>query len=312
MLPFVGDLDETKIRVRAPTTVVFLCGGQWDFKSSVPLSLRDAFLKIADNPVLRKSTVIQAEDVTRLSLFGEHYRDFLLFETDLAQVTELIILFCESGGSLAELGAFSMMSDIASRLLVVVRDRYWDDDSFVKLGPLRSLENNYEGSVFVVNDADIGIVHDSLTHLKIEALKGILQNPIQYHLGKKRDHSTFDKKRRGHVIKLITGLIQEYGALELIEIEELLHNLDAATCRSTIASYLLCAKAVEWVTVKRRGFRTFYVANDLPAPAATLSVRQDSSVRDGVRRRLLIRDHWKQTDPDREASIRDVVGGQGS
>jgi hypothetical protein len=100
VLPYATDLDAEKIHVQAPSNIVFLCGGQISSISEVtPLSLRDAFLKILENPVLRGRDLILAEDITQNISFFEKYSDILEFETDFAQIVELIILFCESEGS---------------------------------------------------------------------------------------------------------------------------------------------------------------------------------------------------------------------
>lgn len=99
MLPFADDLDADKIHVQVPTHVIFLCGGPVSsIQETIPLSLRDAFYKILDNPVLRTRELILAEEITaRLATFDK-YRNILDLETDLAQIVELIILFCESEG----------------------------------------------------------------------------------------------------------------------------------------------------------------------------------------------------------------------
>jgi hypothetical protein len=106
VLPYSQDLDADKIHVQAASDVIFLCGGPLsDLSEAVPLSLRDAFLKIIDYPLLRDRVLIQAEDITKDFLFFDYYDNILDFEADLAQIVELILLFCESEGSLAELGA---------------------------------------------------------------------------------------------------------------------------------------------------------------------------------------------------------------
>jgi hypothetical protein len=99
VLPFSEDLDAEKIHVQVPTRVIFLCGGPVSSLSdAIPRSLRDAFYKILDNPVLRKRDILLAEEITgRLAVF-DNYKNILELETDLAQIVELIVLFCESEG----------------------------------------------------------------------------------------------------------------------------------------------------------------------------------------------------------------------
>ncbi len=151
LLPYAEDLNAAKIHVQAPTQIVMLCGGVCsNINSSEPRSLRDAFLKILVNPAIQTSQLIKPEDWNIASIlcprenpkigwrvdpymsgvpgmrsfrvltwteyiFDEFYGDLLEFETHLAQLTELILLFCESEGSLAELGAFSVVPEIADR-----------------------------------------------------------------------------------------------------------------------------------------------------------------------------------------------------
>ena len=109
----VGYVDVKSIRVHAPAPAIFLCGGEVDAKVASPPSLRDAFMRIHHTPPFSRYLTILAEDLNAFFPEGE-YKDILKFETDIAQICDLIILFSESYGSAAELGAFSMIEEIAS------------------------------------------------------------------------------------------------------------------------------------------------------------------------------------------------------
>jgi hypothetical protein len=314
LLPFVEDLDVSKVHVRAPTSVVFLCGGPTSSLSeSTPLSIRDAFLKIADNPALKKDhQLILAEDVTVLSIFSSHYTDLLKFETDLAQITELIVLFCESEGSMAELGAFSMVGEIAERLLVIVRDRHWIANSFIKLGPLRALENQYgANSIYVLDDSDINIRGTLSANINIGVLRDRLQEPLTSRLKSIRQSTTFDRTKHGHIIKLSVGLIQEYGALTLEELGGALTLFGPECSETQLSSFLLCAEEVNWIKRIRKGSNTYYFARNLP-DAATFTSKENAAEKNRVRRRLQIRDHWSATDALRDRGIKEVFGGRSS
>jgi len=299
MLPFVGDLDVAHVHVQAPTDVVFLCGGPCtDLSQPTPVSLRDAFLKIVENKALVNRNLVQAEDISRLALFTDCYSDLLAFETEFAQITELILLFCESEGSLAELGAFAMVPDIASRLMVVMRDKYWEADSFVKLGPLRFLEKQYGSrSVFVLNDSDLALRGSTPTESTIPILKALLEPPIAERLKNTREPTTFVSSRPGHLIKLAVGLIQEYGALTTKELVDAFAAFSITKTETELSGYLLCAKSVGWITEQRRGHTNYFVAKDNLPDAATLRAKEDAKIKNKARRRLMIRDHWKQADP---------------
>ena len=220
----VGYVDVETIHVHAPKSGIFLCGGQVDAKSLYPLSLRDAFMRIHSASPFSEHLVILAEDLNAFFPQG-FYSDILSFEGDIAQISELIILFSESFGSVAELGAFVMVPEIASRLLVVVDDKNYRDQSFIRLGPLLSLENQYgESAVYVVHRNDIGIASiKDIASINLKVFADRLKDAIKTRMATTKEPSKFDPTRNGHVIKLVVGLIQHYSALTLDEIGCLLY-----------------------------------------------------------------------------------------
>jgi hypothetical protein len=263
VLPYAEDLDAENIHVQVPTHVIFLCGGPVSSLSErAPLSLRDAFYKILDNPILRKRELILAEEITAQLAIFDKYKNILEFETDLAQIVELIILFCESEGSLAELGAFAVINEIAQRLFVIVREKHWEALSFIRLGPLRLIENEHgRDSIYVIDDDDIGIRGGSASAVNPDTLKDRLLSPLTVRLERPREPTTFDATRSGHVIKLVVGLVQEYGALEITEIGTLLKNLQVTGATGEkIQRYLFCAENVGWLKRVARGSVDYFVA----------------------------------------------------
>lgn len=309
MVPFVDDLNVDKLHVQAPTEIVFLCGGPYtDINVPTTSSMRDAFLKVTSHPALGKREVVLAEDFTKLSIFSAHYDDILEFETDLAQITELIILFCESAGSFTELGSFSSVEEISSRLLVVIRERHWKQDSFIKLGPLRFLLKKDRTSVFVVEDDLIGIVGSDVSKIDLQKFQICMHEPLKARLEDKKEPSTFDPERAGHVIKLIVGLVQEYGALEADEILSLLEKFKVSIDMKRLQSYLLCAKTVGWLEEKKKGFRDFILPKvDTPAIHYVASSSETNLPKNRTRRRLLIRQYWEDNDEARFRAISKAV-----
>lgn len=308
--PFAEHLDADSIHVQAPVAVIFICGGKTsDVKQAKPESIRDAFMKIADNPALRGRKFILAEEVNPFYMARPAYNNYLEFEVDLAQITELIVLFSESSGSFVELGAFSLISEIAERLLVIIRDKHYEEDSFIRLGPLLALQHEHgDAVVCVIDDDDVNIVGNSPEFIKKDVLRDRLIKPISDRIGQLRQPTTFDESRSGHMIKLIVGLIQEYGALTIPEIEELLIHANVLRSQNQIDAYLLCAESVGWVKKDKKGVNTYFFA--LPVrDAARLVLRNSAPVRDKLRRRQALREHWKTADPDRYRGIVKWMGG---
>ncbi|WP_419816534.1 retron St85 family effector protein [Glacieibacterium sp.] len=287
------------LHVQAPTEIIFLCGGPYtDVSTPGTASMRDAFLKINSHPALGRREIVLAEDFTTLTTFSAHYGDILEFETDLAQITELILLFCESAGSFAELGSFASTLEIASKLLVIVRDHYWKDNSFIKLGPLMFLLRKHDSSVFVIDDAEVSIIPGIGITVDLDKFKTIIDEPLRKRLTVAREPSTFDNTRAGHVIKLIVGLVQEYGALERSEITEVLSVFGVPADNQRLGAYILCATSVGWIQEQKKGFRDFIVST-VDQPAIHFVANAKALTKNRVRRRLLIREHWEKNDPSR-------------
>ena len=311
MIPYIGDLTVEKLHVQAPTEVVFLCGGPWSNNSDDPIrSMRHAFLNVAEHKALRNRELVRAEDVTKLSTFSAHYDELLQFENDLAQIVELILLFCESEGSFAELGSFVMLDEIATRVLVVIRDHHWQDDSFIKLGPLQFLINRTgEYSVFVIEDAVMGMKTDNIAEINLNDFAKAIDEPLSKRLERVREPSTFDPNKSGHLIKLIVGIIQEYGALTFEEVSEILTKLGLSIDERQIGAYLLCAESVGWTTKKNKGFKQYIVATG-GDDAALFHSPDNAEIKDRKRRRVLIREFWEEKEPARMRAIKEQIGGE--
>ncbi len=311
MLPALAEyLDADKIRVQAPVNVIFICGGATSsVTAEAPISIRDAFLRAPNNPSLRGRDYILAEDVNLFYLGNSNYSDLLEFEVDLAQLTELIIIFPESSGSFVELGAFSITKEISERLLVVIRDKYYGAESFLRLGPILYLTNMYsESHIYVIYDNELNIIDNNVRKINNELLATKLAKPISDRINSNRDPTKFDRNRSGHVIKLIVGLIQEYGALTIEEIEIMLLYAESEKSRIQIERYLLCAEAVKWIKKEKRGKNTYFFALNVN-DAAQLKFDYNFIERDRIRRRIAIREHWRKLDPDRYNGIVKFMGG---
>lgn len=297
---FVNALDADSIHVYSPKSAIFLCGGRMtDIGEPTPVSMRDAFYKVGDMPFLRDGTdLLRAEDIADFHSKESKYQDFLEFESDLAQLCDLVILFSESPGSFAELGAFARDQEISSKLFAVIRSIHYEQGSFITLGPLASLRHKDPNSVFVVNDNEFGISGTDYSGIDGNLLVDRLARPISDRLNVAREHTTFDPTRSGHLCKLIAALVQEFGALTD---EELLAAFDALhfdVNSERLAKLLLCLRSVDWVTEDRRGLRNFIYPNG-GREAAKISLLGDEFPKNKDRRRNSIREHWKTSDRER-------------
>jgi uncharacterized protein YhfF len=304
----VDCVDIASLHVYAPTSLLFLCGGPIDIKVDPAPSLRDAFARRQDQTPFERYRFLIAEELNGFFPRGK-YRDILNFENHIAQISELIVLFSESYGAAAELGAFAMVDEISRRLLVIIDSKNYALDSFITLGPVRMLNNEYgETAVCVINLEDVNLeTIRNVAALNIAAFTEIMRNAIRERIKSYHEHTTFNRERPGHLIKLLVGLLQHYGALTLDELWLHMASFDVERERDVLDNFLLCAEFAGWVKRDKRGLRTYFVAT---ASREALNFRFKSEVgkMDLDRWRLDIRQFWKTAEPERFSAIAAVAG----
>jgi len=128
------------------------------------------------------------------------YSDLLSFERDSCYLARAIILFPESPGSIAELGALAVDDWIVDRLLVVVQRQFLEDatrQSFLNLGPLKRA-NDRELQCVINTDAKRELPQDD-----VEAISAFLDAKLP------RVHHTEKLKLENptHKLLLIADLI---------------------------------------------------------------------------------------------------------
>jgi hypothetical protein len=269
-------------------------------------------MRLSDNKPFNRHTTLMAEDLNAFFPNG-NYQDILTFEADIAQLADLVLLFSESFGSVAELGAFSMVTDIASRLLVVIDDRNYSADSFIRLGPIKALENAFgDGAICVLHRSDLNIAAiNDLRGLDSAVFIDLLGAAFTARVTQTKGSTAFDASRLGHVAKLIVGLIQHYAALTLDEIDVLLYCMNIIVPYERLTSLMLCAEYARWVSKDKRGLQAYYRC---PADKEAIEYKLKTGVpiMDRARWRADILEYWKANDKDRFNSIRDLRRHRGA
>lgn len=310
IVDLVDRIDTASVHVRAPSPLFFLCGGKTDVTNPKIISLREAFTRIYDKPALKSFYTIMPEDFRIFPPHGQ-YKDILSFETEFAEIVDLVVLFSESNGSFTELGAFSMIKEIAERLLVVIDDESYNADSFIKLGPVLFLQNSVgQSSICVVNRNDLNIqsIRD-VSDLNLGVFETRIANAIAARQSEFREPTTFSKTKTGHIIKLIVGLIQHYSALTLDEIDKLVGGFGVKPKPGKLTDYLDCAINAGWILKDRRGFIDYYCAKPNKANAIEYKLRKDIPVEPRDRWRAQISEFWKEHDDARFSVIQAALKG---
>lgn len=142
-LQFLADIDLQKTHVLSGLDLIVVCGGELRnaHDSGPPRSARDRLLSKL-YPKLPQNAVWIPETIDDWS-HEDVYPDLLQLETDLASLTAVLVLITESAGSLAELGSFCCLPEIARKLLVFIDNTHYVADSFIRLGPIKHLEKRY-------------------------------------------------------------------------------------------------------------------------------------------------------------------------
>lgn len=296
------------MRVHAPSSVIFVCGGANAPEDQPPSSLRDGFLRAAVDGILINHTIIVAEVAKPLTPEGG-YEDLFEFENDIAGAVSLILLFSESAGSLAELGAFAALEKVAPKLLAVIDDYYYGESSFVRNGPIAYLERKFGDEwVFRLERADVGIGEDNLaSDCDFGKLIEILVPEIESRVDSNPSNQIFDPSVPGHVIILMSGLIREFGALKLGEIKQYIGNFTEDYSEKRIRNFLFCAEMMGWIKKVKKGNHLYYVSKEIDH-AISYSMKSRKANKDKIRWRSEIRDFWRLNEAARFNAIAETLG----
>jgi hypothetical protein len=157
----IADIFRTKpIFRRWPPHVLFVCGGP---VSGAP-SMRSEFISWA-TMALPDFTVLLAENAFKETLFDGPpiFINLAKFEKLVAEISDCILIFPESAGSLAEIGYFAAIEEVRTKVLVVNDRRFEAVDSFVSLGPVSAINvDSYLQPALHVNSVGTGIDFNAL------------------------------------------------------------------------------------------------------------------------------------------------------
>ena len=300
-------IQPVSLRVHPPSSVIFLCGGLAKSEPpELPESLRAAFLRLELPEEFKKYRIVVAEAAEPMLPVAGH-RDLLTFESDIAGVVALILLFSESPGSLAELGAFAALPNVASKLLVVIDDGYYEDSSFIRNGPIASLET-YQGDewVLVLDREDIGVGKErEISNLDLQKLNENVVPAAVQRLEYASSFERFDSDNDGHFILLLTGLVQLCGALTITELKSIIEHLGFPKAQGRISNFLYCSELMGWMKKTKKGNHTYYVCRP-GEDAIDFTAKQQAKIKEKVRWKAEFRAHWQKEDKPRFRAISEL------
>lgn len=201
------DPSDTRIR-QLPDFILVFGGPLGDPRGSA----RQLFLNWIDiNRADLREWMIKPEDYQDWNNL-DGYQNLIDFERDAVCLTRAVVLFSESPGSHAELGAFCMDPILSERLLVVISEEHYEAGSFIAKGPIKKIEDIKDDSICTVNEIkspeiqpEIPAIVDSLDN-KLKSLP----KSMNLDAGRPRDQ-----------FLLVADLIELFGSLTITEILDL-------------------------------------------------------------------------------------------
>lgn len=233
-------------QVVAFPNVILLCGGPSN--NTTPSSFRNL---LKNNDIFKN--YIQPEDIKEWNQF-DLYSDLLTFEEDLGSIISSVVLFVESEGSIAELGAFSKIPSINDKLLVIIDEKYYNQDSFIKLGPIKYLENKCDNSIIVCDFLERGIFSEEKCKNCIPDVKTEIESFTKvFHKAK------FNKDNISHLSLLIYEILTYFNILTLSEIKLIFKHLSITVDTDILKRCFFLLDKMELVLEKKYIRQNYYI-----------------------------------------------------
>ncbi len=245
-------LENSRIVLTQP--IIFFCGGEVDVKAPEPLSVRGALVSYLNSSGCQLASSITLAEDFKDWIHDSIYRDLLVFESDIAHISSLIIIVLESAGALAELGLFVKNKALKKKILVFVRQDQYEKNSFIRLGPLRYLESIKESSVCAYPWDETNLrksLAPSLAEMRADILSAISDQDKT---------EAFNKDNEGHVSFVVYEIINTFRALKLSEIESYLELLGLSVSREKLKRLIFLLRKFNLVGCSKRGHIEYYFA----------------------------------------------------
>lgn len=241
-------------RVILANPILFLCGGQVNVTSAEPLSVRGALVEYLHSARCDLVEGITLAEDFKDWIHGSIYKDLLAFESDIAHISSLIVIILESAGALAELGVFVKNRALRNKIIVFVSQEHYEEDSFIKLGPLRYLQGIKESSVCAY-PWDQSDLKKSLSSSLQEMREDIL-----HALSSQGGTEAFNRENEGHISFVVYEIIKTFRALKLSEIESYLAAIMLEVSREKLKRLIFLLEKFKLVSSSKRGHIDYYFA----------------------------------------------------
>lgn len=295
VLAFVKSVKLSECRIVNTPNLVFLCGGDTGDDPKPYLSARDYFHRHLKKNLPSLIKRVRLAEVINDWFDHDVFCDLLELEEYIAALADLIILFVESPGSIAELGAFATSNHLRPKTLAIVSSTYQQTGTFIADGPVRRLEKENLVRYF---DWDPNAINDSET---LEALHDMSEELAQFLTDREKDVVTeqlLDRESHSHTMLLMADLIDILGITSETEITECLNEWGYGLDRRRLTQYISLLEHLK--IIKRLPFsaQKYYVSR-VPSTYVRYDFNADATLRNRDRAKYQIRTTLPVRDPRR-------------
>jgi len=307
ILTFVRSIHIPSCRIQNTPQLIFLCGGALGEKRRYE-SARDYFHRYVklNTPALAKR--IRLAETINNWFDNDLFADLLQVEEFLADVSDLTLLFVESPGSIAELGAFAASDVLRPKTLAVINTAHGRTRSFIADGPVRRIKKADDGLVFYW-EWDTKKLNSEQTLREFASMSRELVALIEARRRTTAVTPLLSPQSHGHTMLLVADLISIIGITFITELQTCLAELGFEADRALLQRYLSLLEHLELITQKLRRSQTYYMGPRRPySPFIQLDFTPGfTGARDRARITSLIRNFLLSTDKRRADLLRQEI-----
>ncbi|MGN6578489.1 MAG: retron St85 family effector protein [Bordetella sp.] len=231
-------IDLTKTRVRRAGRRITVFGGALQNPDQPP-SQRNAFITTLHLVHSRYTKrIITPENYKDWNHFGV-YHDLLSFEEDLCALVDVIVIFLETEGAIAEFASFIKVPIALPKLVIGVTEGYEEDDSFINLGLVRYLRAQPKH-----RDTDPDPVFVVPPQIDVDDATFIWEE-VDRRLGLLSETEAFDPRNLSHQMLLVADFIELMQVARQNDINIFLEQLGINIAAHRLTQFLFVLQRLE-------------------------------------------------------------------
>jgi hypothetical protein len=298
IVEFIKSVSIASCRVTSTPQLVFLCGGVTANSRASPLrSARDYFYRYitAQAPNLAQRVRL-AEEIN--DWFDQDtFPDLLELEIYLADLSDLTILFVESAGSIAELGAFAASEFLRPKTLAILNSTHPPNRSFIADGPVRRIKREDENLVRYYEWNTDNIEDPANLDVFEDMSKELVQYTVDRAATKPKE-KILDSTSHGHKMLLIADLVDLIGITTATEIMECFSLWELKLDKKVVQRYLSLLEHLKLIQTKLYSDQTYFLSSSTSA-LIRYDFKPGTTVRDRGRIKTIIRTALSASDQRR-------------